>query len=157
MLTPGQVCEALDVPPSTLRRWAVRFADYLSPQPSGRGHRSYTVDDLNTFRKIKTLSGDGVLLSEIADRLNVVEAPPDQSTDLITTEGYTKMLTYAVDTLQAIQTTIADQGKRLSQLESQAREQTQVTIEHQDDEIKRWREYGSLPWWKRIITKPPTD
>jgi DNA-binding transcriptional MerR regulator len=155
MLTPGQVCEALNVPPSTLRRWAVRFADHLSPQPSGRGHRSYTVDDLNTFRKIKTLSGDGVLLSDIAERLNVVEVPPDQSTDLITTEGYTKMLTYAVDTLQAIQTTIADQGKRITQLESQAREDTQVVIEHKDDEIKRWREYGALPWWKRIFTKPP--
>lgn len=157
MLTPGQVSEALDVPPSTLRRWAARFADHLSPQPSGRGHRRYTVDDLNTFRKVRDLSGQGVLLDDIADRLDVVEDPPDQTMDLITTEGYSRMLDYAVNTLEALQATIADQGQRITRLEGQASDRDQVTITDQDRELKRLREYIALPWYKRIFKNPPTD
>jgi DNA-binding transcriptional MerR regulator len=152
MLTPGQVSESLDVPPSTLRRWAGRFADHLSPQPSGRGHRSYTVDDLNTFRRIRDLSGQGVLLDDIAKRLDVVDPPPDDTTDLITTEGYSRMLDYAVNTLQSMQSTITDQGQRITRLESRIIDAGQKD----DQELKRLRKWAALPWYKRIF-KPPTD
>jgi DNA-binding transcriptional MerR regulator len=159
MLTPGQVSESLKIPPSTLRRWAVRFADHLSPQPDGRTHRKYTVDDLNTFRKIRDLSGQGLVLDDIAARLDVVDQnPPDDTTDLITTEGYTRMLDYAVESLQSLQamissqqSLIADQGQRITRLESK-------TVDAgQGDELERLRKWAALPWYKRIVTKPPIE
>jgi len=152
MLTPGQVSETLNVPSSTLRRWAARFADHLSPQPSGRGHRSYTVDDLNTFRRIRDLSGEGMLLDDITKRLDVVELPPDETKDLITTEGYSRMLDYAVNTLESMQSLIADQGQRITRLEGRIIDAGQ----NDNDELKRLRKWASLPWWKRIFT-PPTN
>lgn len=157
MLTPGQVSESLKVPASTLRRWAVRFVDHLSPQPKGRTHRKYTVDDLNTFRRIRDLSGQGFTLDEIANRLDLVDQdpPPDDTTDLITTEGYSQMLSYAVESLQTMQAMIADQGKRITQLESQSSAAAKVTIDDQTDEIKRLRQWAALPWYKRIFKPPP--
>jgi len=151
MLTPGQVSESLNVPASTLRRWAVRFVNHLSPQPSGRGHRSYTVDDLNTFRRIRDLSGQGVLLDDITQRLDVVDQPPDETMDLITTEGYSRMLNYAVESLQSMQSLIADQGQRITRLEGR-------TIDAgQSKELSRLRKWAALPWYKRLFTKPPID
>jgi len=162
MITPGQVSDSLDVPPSTLRRWAVRFADHLSPQPEGRGHRKYTVADVNTFRKIRDLSAEGVLLDDIADQLDLVDQDqPDQTFDLVTTEAYTRTLDHAVDRIQSHQIAIDDHSQRLTQLESRLAKMDQVNIDHQADELKRLRErlqdYNNLPWLVRIFTKPPTQ
>jgi DNA-binding transcriptional MerR regulator len=160
MLTPGQVSESLKVPASTLRRWAVKFVDHLSPQPKGRTHRKYTVDDLNTFRRIRDLSGQGFTLEEIANRLDVVDQdpPPDDTTDLITTEGYSQMLSYAVESLNSLQSTIAsqqmiiaDQGQRITRLESKT-----IDVDAgQSDELQRLRKWAALPWYKRIFKPPP--
>ena len=162
MLTPAQVSESIKVPPSTLRRWALRFVDHLSPQPKGRTHRKYTVSDLNVFAKIRDLSGQGFTLDEIASRLDLVDQdpPPDDTTDLITTEGYSQMLGYAVESLNSLQamissqqTIIADQGQRITRLESKV---TGDDDAGQSDELQRLRKWAALPWYQRIF-KPPAD
>jgi hypothetical protein len=75
---------------------------------------------------------------------------------LITTEAYTKDLGFAVESLQSLQTMvasqqtiIADQGIRITRLESK-------TVDaRQDDELNRLRKWAALPWYKRLFKPPP--
>lgn len=73
--TPGYVSDFLNVPGSTLRRWAVRFEKYLNPQPPEAGrHRVYSAQDLETFRTIRDLTSKGQSLKTIENTLQVI--PP---------------------------------------------------------------------------------
>ena len=69
--TPGQVSEMLGIPESTLRRYAVIFADQLSSQ-DGRKHRAYTSSDVLIFRQVRDLSASNLQLSDIPGRLAIV-------------------------------------------------------------------------------------
>ena len=126
-LTPKQVYQTLNVPPSTLRRWAVTFSDYLSPQEPGK-HRAYTPGDLVTFRKIQYLLDQGLIYEDIKPKLNVVELPLDPSNSALALTEYTQMIESALASVQSLKS-------RLDRLES----------------------WAALPWHKRIFTKPPTD
>ena len=77
MKTPGQVSELLEIPPSTLRRWASLFGEYLSEQ-ANRYRRSYTAQDVATFEHIKELSSRGILLKDIPEHLDNVVIADDQ-------------------------------------------------------------------------------
>ena len=74
---PGEVSNYLDIKPSTLRRYARLFAEYLSPSAQGR-RRKYTDQDLEILQKVKTLSGDGLPIAEIGPLL--AEMPIDHET-----------------------------------------------------------------------------
>ena len=74
---PGEVSNYLDIKPSTLRRYARLFAEYLSPSAQGR-RRKYTDQDLEILQKIKTLAGDGMPIAEIGPLL--AEMPIDHET-----------------------------------------------------------------------------
>ena len=70
MVTPKQVSETLNVPGSTIRRWALRFENVLSKQVGKK--RVYTLQDVDTFRKIRDYSKQGKSLDNIADKLKIV-------------------------------------------------------------------------------------
>ena len=80
---PGEVSDYLNIPSSTLRRYARLFSKYLSPSAQQR-RRKYTSTDLEIFEKIKTLSADGVLIDEIGPLLD--EMPIDHE-DIIEGES----------------------------------------------------------------------
>ena len=131
MITPGQASETLNVPPSTLRRWAKKFEDFLSPQTGS--HRAYTLEDINTFRKIRDLLANGQTYKSIKEQLNIVETPKDQ----------TKALATIPDLIQALQFA----SDQLANMKSQ--------MDRQDERIKALEAWIALPWYRKIFTKPP--
>ena len=130
MFTPAQVAQTLNTPPSTLRRWAKRFAAFLSPQ-SGK-KRTYTVADMDTLKRIKDLSAQGLSYAQIAQTLTVVNQPP-ADTALISLADFAQALESAHDQLAAVQAQLNQQAQEL-------------------DAIKAWLQ---LPFYKRLGKKPP--
>jgi len=133
MITPKQVSETLDIAPSTLRRWAKRFSDHLSPHEKGK-HRSYTPSDLNTFQNIKNLLDQNLTYDEIEKRLDVLPAPQtDKQTALLNLADFTQIMEEISANNQILRSQIDKQNERINKLE----------------------EYITLPWYKKLFTKPP--
>ena len=130
MFTPAQVAQTLNTPPSTLRRWAKRFAAFLSPQ-SGK-KRTYTVADIDTLKRIQDLSAQGLSYAQIAQTLTVVSQPP-ADTALISLADFAQALESAHAQLAAVQAQLNQQAQEL-------------------DAIKAWLQ---LPFYKRLGKKPP--
>ena len=130
MFTPAQVAQTLNTPPSTLRRWAKRFAAFLSPQ-SGK-KRTYTVADIDTLKRIQDLSAQGLSYAQIAQTLTVVSQPP-ADTALISLADFAQALESAHAQLAAVQAQLTQQAQEL-------------------DAIKAWLQ---LPFYKRLGKKPP--
>lgn len=129
--SPKEVSELLQIPSSTLRRYSVAFALYLSPQSPGK-KRVYTDSDVVTLGKIKELARK-FPLEKIGPLLQVVEVsptPPDNSLMLIPAF---KAMTKELETLRAVW---ASDHERLDRLEKIA-------------------EWAALPWWRRLFTPPP--
>jgi len=131
MITPSQVSESLNVPASTIRRWAARFEKHLSPRKGKK--RSYTIDDLNTFRKIRDLSNSGHSLNKISEMLDVVEIPEDKTTGLMN----------LADFVQAFEMVNANML------------QLQDKLDDQDQRIKDLEDWINTPFYKRIGKRPP--
>ena len=131
MFTPGQVSETLSTPASTLRRWAKVFESHISPQTGS--HRAYTLEDINTFRKVKEMLGQGFTYEAVKKNLDIVETPEDQTKDLATLPDMIQALQIATDQLATLQT----------------------QADHQDKRIKDLENWIRLPWYKRLFTKPP--
>jgi len=130
VFTPAQVAQTLNTPPSTLRRWAKRFAAFLSPQ-SGK-KRSYTVADIDTLKRIQDLSAQGLSYNQISQTLTVVSQPP-ADTALIGIADFAQALESAHAQLAAVQAQLNQQAQEL-------------------DAIKAW---VRLPFYKRLGKKPP--
>jgi len=131
MLTPKQVSETLTVPSSTLRRWSKRFSKHLTPHEPNT-HRTYNTSDLETLRKIRDLLKDGLTYAEIEPKLDIIE--PDK-TALLNLTDFNQVLETTRATVQSLRDQLENQNNRLENLEN----------------------YLSLPWHKRIFTKPPKD
>ena len=78
MVTPKLVRETLIVPSSSIRSWALRLEDVLSKQVGKK--RIYTLEDVDTFRKIRDLSKQGRNLDAIEAELRVFK-PKVQPTE----------------------------------------------------------------------------
>ncbi len=124
MITPKQIYTELDISPATLRRWADKFADYLSPQAHGK-KRSYTAGDLDTLRRIRDLSAQGVRLDAIPERLQLV--PDASGAELIRLSDYTGILI-----------ALREQNEQLSA---------------RVDALEKTLERLQLPLWKRIAQR----
>ena len=136
MITPKQVSESLNVPSSTIRRWAVRFEDVLSKQESKK--RMYTMEDLDTFRKIRDYSKQGKSLDNIADKLKIVASKVDQEQ-----KPETGLILHPE--LVSFMQNIAEQNVAL-QLQANK-------LQEQVDQLTAWI---SLPWYKRIGKRVPS-
>lgn len=142
MITPGQVSQALNIPPSTLRRWSVKFADHLTPQRSPGSKRVYTDSDLQIFERIKSLSADGLTLEAVAELLpvEVIDKPVDQSTALLSLKDYRSLIDSAFSSLAEVS----------NEVELHA-----AKIQKYDDRLQKLENWLALPWYKRIGTRPP--
>jgi len=130
VFTPAQVAQTLNTPPSTLRRWAKRFAPFLSPQ-SGK-KRTYTVADLDAFQRIKDLSAQGYTFAQIDQALTVIDQPPANSA-----------LVNLADFAQALESA---RGQLIAM---------QAQIDQQANELNAIKEWLRLPFYKRVGKKPP--
>jgi len=133
MIKPGQASETLNIPPSTLRRLANEFEDYLSPQT---GHyREYSLEDLDTFRKIRELVSHGQTYKDIKPKLQVLEKPSENQEP--------KSLAIVPELIKSLQ--IA--SDQLATLQAKA--------DTQDQRIKALEAWIALPWYRKMFTKPP--
>jgi len=138
MLTPKQIYETLTISPSTLRRWAKRFEEYLSLENHEPGtHREYTANDLSIFKTIQTHLDNGLTYAQIEDELATAVNTPGPSMALAALPEFQN----AIEEFRANNAAINE----LLFLEL--------------DELKNWKtefnKWASLPWWKRIFTTPP--
>ena len=129
MITPKQVSESLNVPSSTIRRWAVRFEDVLSKQDSKK--RMYTMEDLDTFRKIRDYSKQGKSLDNIADKLKIVSSKVNQEQ-----KPETGLILHPE--LVSFMQNIAEQN---------------IALQLQVDQLQAQVDWLMLPWWKKISKK----
>lgn len=148
-ITPSEVSDNLGIPVSTLRRWAVRFEKYLSPQAPGR-HRVYTHDDLETFRDIRDLASKGMSLQNIENSLTVRKAPPEPEPEPIP-QGDNPQAASGESALMAL--TFSNKiGEHSAQIDNM-----QAQIDKQNKRLALLTEYLSLPWYKRIGKRPPIE
>jgi len=151
MIKPGQASEALNIPPSTLRRIANEFEDFISPQTGS--HRSYTLEDLDLFRKIRDLLSHGLTYEEIKPRLQIVSAaedhPQDKPKDLAIVPEIIKQLTLASEMVSDLQAQIEDL-KNSDQTKSQEISELQKRLNTLEARLA-WQ---SLPWFKKIFADP---
>ena len=127
-LTPSQVADTLETPPSTIRRWSVRFERYMSSAHFPGQKRLYSLEDLAFLRRVRDLSRQGLPLERIEEtlRAEVIRAEP----------GETALMT------------ISDVAEALAM----ARE-AYASIERKNEElqerVKALEEYIQTPWWRR--------
>ena len=131
MLTPKQVSETLTIPSSTIRRWSKRFSKHLTPHEPNT-HREYSTSDLETLRKIKELLDAGLTYDEIEPKLDIIE-PSETDKALMTLSDFNQVIEQARASIQKLQSQIDAQAQKIERLEN----------------------YLSLPFHKRIFTKPP--
>ena len=128
MFTPGIAAELLSTPPSTLRRYAVLFADFLSSGARKR-RRSYTQSDLDTLAQIKNLLIEGVLIADVPSKLEKVIDQDQPESKALTLPGLIMQLS-----------------------EMQELFNTQAA---QLDQLQKRLDWLELPIWKRIGRTPP--
>lgn len=155
----------LDVPASTLSRYAREFSEHLSETARGENRRrSYNDADVLILGKVRELVGLGVPFSEIAARLQVIEdllleSPGENRSALqllpsITRElekaqftaraalDLVEKLTSQVDKLPDLERRLDDLGKLLER-ETLARQALENELQ----------EYRSQPWYKRVFRR----
>ena len=130
MVTPKQVSETLNVPSSTLRRWAVRFEDVLSKQEGKK--RVYTLEDVDMFRRIRDFSKQGRNLNAIEAELRVFK-PKVEPTD-------EKGLIVHPEVLKVMQ-----------ELNSQ-----NIALQVQVAKLQAQVDWLMLPWWKKKKKEMPS-
>jgi DNA-binding transcriptional MerR regulator len=136
MVTPKQVSETLNVPGSTIRRWALRFEAVLSKQVGKK--RVYTLQDVDTFRKIRDYSKQGRNLDAIEAELMLV-MPRVKKADAVG-------LTVHPEVLRVI-SELNDQNVAMQlQLDKMKAQQDK------QNELIAWL---MLPWWKRLFRQMP--
>lgn len=74
LMTPAEVATLLQVEPSTLRRWALHFADLLSPRaqkPTVPGtQRVYSEADVELLGQVQRLLGEGHTTAHVREQLS---------------------------------------------------------------------------------------
>ena len=133
MVTPKQVSETLNVPGSTIRRWALRFEAVLSKQVGKK--RVYTLQDVDTFRKIRDYSKQGRNLDAIEAELMLV-MPRVKKSDAVG-------LTVHPEVLRVINE-LNDQNVAM-----------QLQLDKLQEQHNRLLAWLMLPWWKRLFQHMP--
>ena len=77
-ISPGQLSELLDIPPSSLRRYVKRFGDYLSDDANKTRGRSFNESDIAVIARIRDLAQHGEKLNDIPEKL---ESIPEEISD----------------------------------------------------------------------------
>ena len=71
----GTVCSMTGVNPVTLRAWERRYG-LIRPHRTAKGHRLYSMEDVERIREVLRLVEEGALISQVRGLLASNEAPP---------------------------------------------------------------------------------
>ena len=146
MFTPSQVSNMLTIPASTLRRYAVLFADHLSPTGNRKNRRrDYTQTDILTFQRIRDMIGQGLSTEEIAARLPLVDNAPASNNALA-----------LVPEIAARFESLAASVARLPELENQIATLAELVQSERAARLaleNELREYRDTPWYKRVFRR----
>ena len=134
LYSPGEVSNYLNIPSSTLRRYARLFKEYLSPSAQRR-RRKYTTIDLEIFEKIKTLSAEGVLIDEMGPLL--AEMPIDHA-EIILEDDSKESSRAIVPVNPEVIRNFANVDNKLDQLLAEIAQ------------LRADLEAAKKPWWKRL-------
>ena len=151
MFTPKQISDMLNIPPSTVRRYAVDYADLLSSQAAQEGKkRRYTDNDVLTLRRVRELVAQHKGPGEVRALLQVIEQQPpaaqgEQPAEKALAIAYPELL----EQLEYIKSALANKDAqineltaRLTALEQQAAQAAQLERDRQ-----------AAPWYKRLFAK----
>lgn len=129
--SPRDASRLLDVPASTIRRWAKRFSHRLS-SGAQRRKRTYDQNDLDTFARIRDLSAQNYTLDEIDGMLgDIVHQTSSDQQRAITLPGVLREI-------NGMSGRIEDHDRELRSLRQR---------------LERLEKESQLPWWKRIFRR----
>lgn len=94
MFTPAQVSDMLQIPVSTLRRYATDYSDYLSDQAHQPGKsRRYTDRDILILEKARQLLQAGHNAEQVRTLLPLTDIDPQPDTNLAKVPGIAHEIT----------------------------------------------------------------
>ena len=132
MFTPGTTSELLSIPSSTLRRYAVLYAPFLSSGANKR-RRIYTQPDLDTLARIKELLTEGTLIKDVSP---ILESEQGKTIDQDQNESTALTLPGLIVQIQDMQAAFDSQAAQIDQLQKRL-------------------DWIEQPFYKRIGKKPP--
>lgn len=150
LYSPSQVIEMLSIPSSTLRHYAKKFSKHLSPQ-KGK-HRLYTERDLLVLKKVKELSGSNLPLDVIDAQLAVIEVPAKEEPK--PQETALSLIPSVMQEIETAQVIARAAQNKTDQLAADL-EQLSAKVTQQSDQLASFKAWASLPWWKRLFSRPP--
>lgn len=119
--TPNEASRLLDVPGSTLRRWAKRFSHRLS-EGAQRRKRIYDEQDLDTFAAIRDLAAKNFTLDQIDARLGeLVHQPGNREQRSLTLPGVLREINGLHGEIDDLRQSHADMRRRLDELERESK------------------------------------
>ena len=148
--TPAQVQAILDLPPSTLRRYATLFRNYLSATAQTGHRRAYTDQDIAVIDQVQSLIAKGVRVDDIPAQLEIFRSntidqlQEEQTTTALALPGLIKQ----IDKIRRSLETEIDQ----LQEERAADRQLINGLQDQVDQLRR-ELAARRPWWAKIIRR----
>jgi len=164
MFSPGQASELLEIPPSTLRRYAKLFEKYLS-EGARKKRRTYTETDLSKLKQIKELLDAGSTIKEVPDQLGkTLEVQKEDTSTALALPGLIEQLKEFQSIFEQQQQEIEEHkqaliylAKRFKQIEKrdqqrQHQEQEVIILTERVDQLQEWI---NTPWYRKVGKKPP--
>lgn len=107
--TPGEVSKLLDIPASSLRRYATLFMDQLSEGAHRKRGRVYNANDVGVFSQVREMTNDGMIIAEIQEKMGdiVIDIVDDDVSDLAVTH-LAKELSGHDDRIRSLEQRIAE-------------------------------------------------
>lgn len=139
-LTAKQAAEILEVSPRTLRRWAKAFKDQLSEGARGR-RRSYNGRDIETLRLARELFEQGLASEQIVKQLPI-RGKAEETTAVVLSTEQAMIVGELREVARRFGLDLSDHDTR---------------IERTEEELRRFRIWLRLPWWKRLFDRPYED
>lgn len=139
MFTPQQASEMLEIPASTLRRYAQHFKAQLSENATKQRGRRYTEQDIALLAQARELINSGKTPEQAAQLLAVIgEEQPPPSTALAMIPSISQALSEALDTSRALRSQVNELSERLNTSEQLLAEMAQRLSALESERQKRW-------------------
>lgn len=138
MFTPTQASEMLQIPQSTLRRYANQFASQLSESANKARGRLYTEADIALLAQARELLNNGKSLKEAAQLLTIVSEEQTPNSVLALIPSISQALTEALDTARSLRTQVSELSSRLQSNEMQIAELSKKLEAIEREHAKPW-------------------
>ena len=145
MYTPSQASEMLNIPPSTLRRYANHFSSHLSEHARRERGRRYDEQDISILARARELLNEGHSPDKTNELLALVAAEqPSPESTLALIPSISQALSEALDTARALRIEVSELNERQSATDNTLSELASrlAALEHERS-----------PWYKRLLRR----